>query len=118
MASVQKLVDKLIEFGVEYSFQVVGAVIVLVAGIIIGKWVAGLVSRLLGKLMQKADLDPTLADFLAKLAYFMVLAFVIIAAVDKLGVNGHFEPRKIFLVFFGFLWFHYPHYGLKSRKKI
>jgi small conductance mechanosensitive channel len=80
---MEAFLERLPEYLMTYGVRLIAAVIIFV----IGKWVAGLVSRLLGKLMERADIDPTLAKFLGKLAYFLILAFVIIAAVDKLGVE-------------------------------
>ena len=83
LASIQTLIDKVIEFSVDYSFQVVGAVIILVAGMLIGKWVA----KLIMKLCEKAKLDVTLSKFLSSVGKILVIAFTLIIALGKFGIT-------------------------------
>jgi small conductance mechanosensitive channel len=80
---VEQFLEKLPEYAVTYGLRLIAAVVVF----IIGKWLAGLIARLLEKVMHRSNVDPTLAGFLRKLIYFLLLAFVIIAAIDKLGVQ-------------------------------
>lgn len=58
------------------------AVIVFVGRIVI-KWLV----KLARKLMVRADMDPILINFVSTIANVLLLAFVIIAALDQLGVN-------------------------------
>ena len=53
----------------------------------IGQWIAVFVRRLVRGLMSKANVDPTLASFVGNLAYYSVLAFAVIAALNRLGVQ-------------------------------
>ena len=53
----------------------------------IGKWIATFVRRLVRGLMNKANVDPTLASFVGNLTYYSVLAFAVIAALNRLGVQ-------------------------------
>ena len=53
---------------------------------IVGKWVAKRVTRFVGKLMARAEMDDTLVAFLSNIIYALLLAIVILAALDKLGV--------------------------------
>jgi small conductance mechanosensitive channel len=53
---------------------------------IVGKWVARRVTRFVGKLMSRAEMDNTLVAFLSNIIYALLLAIVILAALDKLGV--------------------------------
>jgi small conductance mechanosensitive channel len=80
---MEDFVQKLPEYLATYGLRLIAAVIIFV----VGKWVAGLVARLLEKVMVKSNMDVTLARFLKKLIYFLILAFVIVAAIDKLGVQ-------------------------------
>lgn len=54
---------------------------------LVGKWIANLLTRLAKKAMAKADLETTLAHFLANLMYYTLLVVVIIAAINQLGVQ-------------------------------
>ena len=65
-----------------YGLQVIAAVIIFV----VGRWIARLIAKLVGKLMTKANVDKILANFIQKLCYVALMLFVIIAAVNKLGI--------------------------------
>ena len=54
---------------------------------IFGRWIARAVTNAVGRLMKKAGLDESLVDFLGNLIYAALLVVVIIAALDKLGVD-------------------------------
>ncbi len=54
---------------------------------VIGRWIARAVTRALGRLMKRAGLDESLVDFLGNLIYAALLVVVIIAALDRLGVD-------------------------------
>ena len=71
--------DKLIDFLPTLGM----ALLILVAGWIIAKLIRGIVRRAL----VRADLDPTLTNFVSSCVYMLVMAFVIISAIAKLGVN-------------------------------
>ena len=66
-----------------YGLRIVAAVLIFV----IGRWIARLIARLLEKLMVRSNVDQTLATFAKNLAYALLLAFVIIAALSKLGIE-------------------------------
>jgi small conductance mechanosensitive channel len=61
---------------------VLAAIIILV----IGRVVAGWARRLTRKGLQRGEVDATLVPFLAKLVYWGVMAVVVIAALNRLGV--------------------------------
>lgn len=54
---------------------------------IIGQLVAKTISKIIGKLMSHTKLDKILVDFIRSLVNALVMVFVIIAALDQLGVN-------------------------------
>lgn len=76
-------VQKIIDFIALYGIQLIAAVAIFV----IGKWIAGILSRTLEKVMLKANVEATLAKFVKNLAYMLMLVFVVIAAISKLGVQ-------------------------------
>ncbi|MGD1940925.1 MAG: mechanosensitive ion channel family protein [Leptolyngbyaceae cyanobacterium] len=53
----------------------------------IGQWIAAFVRRLVRGLMSKANIDSTLTSFVGNLAYYGVVAFAVIAALNRLGVQ-------------------------------
>lgn len=59
------------------------------AGLIfyVGRWVARIVSNLVEKGLIRAHMDATLSMFIRNLLYFLLLIFVIIAALARLGVE-------------------------------
>lgn len=54
---------------------------------IIGKWISKMISKILHKAMIKSKTDETLANFISSITYFLLLLFVVIAAISKLGVQ-------------------------------
>ncbi len=76
---IQKLPDILIGYGIK--------IIAAVAIFLIGRWVAKLLSRLFERLLLRSNIDQTLATFVRNLEYYLILLFVIIAAVDKVGIK-------------------------------
>lgn len=54
---------------------------------ILGRWIAKLVVRLMHRVMERAGIDPTLTKFLGSIVYTVLLLAVVIASLDRLGVN-------------------------------
>ena len=69
--------------GVEFGINIVTAIVVF----FVGKWVVNLVVSGLMKAMQKGELDITLRRFIGNLARMLLMLFVIIAAINQLGVQ-------------------------------
>lgn len=65
-----------------WSMRILGAIAIFV----LGRWLAKALSRALRRLMDKGGIDVALAGFLGNIAYAAMLALVIIAALDTLGV--------------------------------
>ncbi len=66
-----------------YGLNVIAALAIF----IVGKFVAGIIRKLICKIMQKRELDATLTGFVSSIVYAAVIAFVIIAALSKLGIQ-------------------------------
>lgn len=73
----------LAEYGPGLAVNIASAIAIFV----IGRWVAKLLVRLLTTTLERAKLDETLASFLIRVVYTLLLVFVIMAALDRLGVN-------------------------------
>ncbi|MGA6925470.1 MAG: mechanosensitive ion channel domain-containing protein [Desulfosarcina sp.] len=66
-----------------YGLKLLAAIAIF----IIGGWVAKGVVRFIERLMTRRNVDPTLISFVGNLSYVALLAFVIIAALNQLGIQ-------------------------------
>lgn len=73
----------LTEKGVDFGINVVAAIAIF----IIGRMVAKLLCRIVQKAMTRGKVDDTLSQFLGNIIYALLLAFVVIAAINRLGVD-------------------------------
>ncbi|MGE5197338.1 MAG: mechanosensitive ion channel family protein [Deltaproteobacteria bacterium] len=78
---MQNIYDKAISYLMQYGLSFLYAILIF----IIGKWIARLLSKIAGTAMQKAKLNETLASFLKNIVYYVLLIFVCIAALNKIG---------------------------------
>jgi len=62
---------------------ILAALVILVLGRLAAKLVANMIRRVL----DRSRTEPMLVKFLANLVYALILAFVVIAALERLGVN-------------------------------
>jgi len=69
---------------IEGAFNIIAAFAILLAGVWITRWLAGAVKRLAQK---HSRIDTTLATFFASIVRYALLAFVIIAVLDRFGVQ-------------------------------
>jgi len=53
----------------------------------VGKWIAKAIVNLAKKAMSRADIEDTLENFLANMLYYTLMAAVIIATINQLGVQ-------------------------------
>ncbi len=64
-----------------------GKLIVALIIFIIGRWIAQAIAGLLKRMLGKGKIDSTVVQFLGNLSYGVILAFVVIAAIARLGVQ-------------------------------
>ena len=83
LTTLQKILDKAIEFMVQYSFQIFGAVLILACGLLLANRIAALVFGV----MQKKKLDITLSKFAASFVRIMILGFAVLIALGKFGIT-------------------------------
>jgi len=50
-------------------------------------WAAKFIKKMLRKIMKKKEMDDTISSFLANLAYAIIVAFVVIATLSKVGIE-------------------------------
>ncbi|HBG61274.1 MAG: mechanosensitive ion channel protein [Omnitrophica WOR_2 bacterium GWF2_38_59] len=79
----QEILDKVYEFAITYGISLMAAILIF----IIGKWAAKVLSRFVEKLMDKAKVEKTLASFVSHIVYFGLMVVVVIAALNKLGIQ-------------------------------
>jgi len=77
------LFEKAYELIVVYGLRVLAAVVIL----IVGRWVALGLARLIKRIMVRSKVDETLVSFVRNLSYVALMAFVIIAALNQLGIQ-------------------------------
>jgi len=69
--------------GLGFGIRLLTALLIFV----IGKWLAKMISGAISRAFARSKMDETLNQFLTKIAYVMLLIVVILAAVDRLGVE-------------------------------
>lgn len=69
--------------GIEFVKNLVVALIIFY----VGRWVVGLIVRAVASVMQKSNMDKTLETFICNLVRIVLVVFVVIAAVNQLGVQ-------------------------------
>jgi len=80
---MQTIGDKIYEYLMTYGLQILAAAAIF----IVGRWVAKIISKLIGRALVKAKVERTLTTFVENVSYVVLLVFVIIAALAKLGVQ-------------------------------
>jgi len=82
MEQLQQLIDAAWGMVVNHYLDVIAAIVILVIGRMAACWAR----RLTRKGLERGEVDATLVPFVAKLVYYLVLAVVVIAALNRLGV--------------------------------
>jgi small conductance mechanosensitive channel len=66
-----------------WILNILFAIAIVLIGRIVAKWVV----KLIRKLMVRSDMDPILVNFVGSIAHALLLLFIIVAALDQLGVD-------------------------------
>jgi len=82
MERIDEIVQTVVNLLSTWGLRVIGAIALL----LIGRLVAGAVRRGMRRMFEKAKIDQTLVPFLSSLAYYAVLAFVVIAVLGVFGI--------------------------------
>ncbi|MBL3520533.1 mechanosensitive ion channel family protein [Aliarcobacter lanthieri] len=76
--------DNIFEIVISYAFSFILAVLIFV----IGKWFVNKLVKFLGRMLRKVDdIDETLVKFLENIVYYALITVVILASLNKLGVE-------------------------------
>ncbi len=76
------IVDSMVALVSTWGLRVVGAIALL----IVGRLVAGMVRKGMRRVMKRANTDETLIPFVSSMAYYLVIAFVVIAVLGVFGI--------------------------------
>ena len=80
---MEVIVQRIWELVAIYGLKVLAAIVIFIAG----RWVAKAVANFIKRMMTKSNTDETLVQFVGNLSYIALLAFVIIAALNQLGIH-------------------------------
>jgi len=80
---LEQTLTALVNLTTAWGLKLVGAIAVLV----IGRWIAQWTRRLVRRVMTRGDVDATLVPFVAGMVYYLILAFVAVAALGMVGVQ-------------------------------
>ncbi len=81
--SSQQVMDDILAFLAKYGLAILGSILI----VFVGKWVARLLSRLVERMMLKGKVNQTLATFASNIVYFLLILFVVIAALENIGIK-------------------------------
>jgi small conductance mechanosensitive channel len=67
----------------QFGINIIAAILIFV----IGRWIAKLIRRTLEKFMTRKEADVTVVRFTCNIVYVILLIFVILGAISKLGIQ-------------------------------
>ena len=71
------------EIFVLFGINIIAAILIFV----IGRWIAKLIRKILEKFMKRKEVDVTVVRFTCNIVYVILMIFVILAAISKVGVQ-------------------------------
>ena len=80
---MQDTIDKIYGYMIGYGLDLIAAILIF----ILGKWLGKIAAKFIEGMLLKTHVDATLAKFVKHLFYGAFMAFVIIAALSKVGVQ-------------------------------
>jgi small conductance mechanosensitive channel len=80
---MEEILTQIKEILAIYGIRIIAALAIF----IIGRWVSKGIRNLLRRMMTRTNVDKILISFVCNLSYVTLLAFVIIAALSKLGIQ-------------------------------
>jgi small conductance mechanosensitive channel len=80
---LENLWNQLYDFALSYGPKIIGAIAILV----LGRIGVGIFTSIVGRLMKKGNVDPTLTKFAISMAKIALMTFIIISALGALGVQ-------------------------------
>ncbi len=80
---MENIIPKIQEWLTLYGLRAIAAIIIFV----VGRWVAMALRNVIRRVMTKKEIEPTIASFVCNLVYITLLVFVVIAAINQVGVQ-------------------------------
>lgn len=80
---MENITEQLYMFATSYGIKIIGAILIL----IIGRIVAGIFRRVVGRLLERMNTDPSIISFVRSFVYVLILVFAVVAALSKFGVE-------------------------------
>ena len=80
---MENLLQKVYSFFMIFGLRIIASLAIL----ILGRWAAKLLTKLLRNLMERSKVDETLISFTSHMSYIALLIIVVIAALNKLGIQ-------------------------------
>ena len=77
------IIPKLQELAVFYGIKIIIAVVIF----IVGRWIAKALKNVIQKMMEKRNVETTIASFLCNMSYVVLMTIVIIAALNQFGIQ-------------------------------
>ena len=77
------MMEKAQTLGVDFGVKLLVALVIFV----VGRIIARMISKTLRKMLQNQEVDKILETFVSNLAYWVLMIFVIIAAINQLGIQ-------------------------------
>lgn len=68
---------------IPWIIKIALAIAIFYVGRLVAKWLIGVMERML----KKSAMDDMLVEFIGNIAYALLLVFIVLAALDQLGVN-------------------------------
>lgn len=83
MEDINIYLAKFQEIAVEFGLNLLAAIVIFV----IGRWAAKAIAGVVKRLMARREIDVLLISFVSTITYYALLAFVILAALNRLGIQ-------------------------------
>lgn len=83
MENINEILATAQELVTQFALNIIAAIVIFV----VGRWIAKQISRFVRRLMSRSEVDPTLISFAYNIIYYLLLAFVVIAALNRIGVQ-------------------------------
>jgi small conductance mechanosensitive channel len=80
---MNQIMEKLEEIAVTYGLNIVTALLIF----FLGWWASKLIVNVISKIMEKRSVDKAVIGFATKILYILLLLFVIIATLGRLGIQ-------------------------------
>ena len=80
---LSNILPRLQELLAFYGLNIVAAILIFV----VGRWIARALRNMIKRMMTKGNVDEILVSFVGNLTYIALFAFVIIAALNQLGIQ-------------------------------